>query len=113
MNAKDNIALWKKIKCVGCGWCCHVGVCYPGTYYHLKQQGFEVRFKNPFIKRLQAPCPYLEWSEEDQRYWCSIIDELTDEDKIGGLHLNQGCNHPYNEWRTKIVLETMNKDKRK
>ena len=48
------------------------------------------------------------WSEEDGRFWCGIIDELTAEEKSSGLHVGLGCNHPYNEWRKRMVLKVRN-----
>ena len=51
------------------------------------------------ISHQKGPCPALEWSEEDGRYWCSLIDEFSEDEKKNGLKLGRGCGRPDSPWR--------------
>jgi hypothetical protein len=108
MNEKEWRELLKQFKCVGCGWCCMViGVCWPGSHYYYKQQGIEkgIEVQTRLI-RIKPPCPYIKWSEEDQRFWCSIFDEFNETELREGLHYRLGCNDPTNPWRKRMFEES-------
>ena len=99
MNDREYCELLKKIKCIGCGYCCHIGVCWPGSKYYYKQRGMDIDTR---FRRIQPPCPYLQWSEKDNRYWCSLVQEFDEVELKEGLHLGLGCNNPFNEWRKRM-----------
>ena len=60
-------------RCNGCGYCCSSGVCSVGR-----------RKYNTW----QAPCPGLEWDEEEKRYWCQAIKEI-ERERPGDLTLHR------------------------
>jgi len=110
MDEKEFRRLLKKFVCVGCGWCCHIGDCWPGSKYYYKQKGMDIDTR---FRRIEPPCPYVVWSEEDGRYWCSIFDEFDEIELKEGLYYGLGCNDPLNAWRKEMVLEARRTGRRK
>ena len=108
MNEKEWRELLKKFKCVGCGWCCMVGgVCWPGSKFYYRQLGIEIDNRS---RRIKPPCPYIKWSEEDQRFWCSIFHAFNETELREGLHYRLGCNDPTNPWRKSMVQESKDRN---
>ena len=110
MDDEKYRALLKKFQCIGCGWCCHIGVCWPGSKYYYRKKGLEIDTR---FRRVEPPCPYIEWSEENQQFICSIFHEFDEIELKEGLHIGLGCNDPTNEWRKKRVLEATRNSARK
>jgi hypothetical protein len=97
---ESNTRTNKKLDCIGCGFCCSIDLCKPGKFYFFKKELEKVK-SGPIltIAHQSAPCPALEWSEEDGRYLCSLIDEFSEDEKKNGLKLGRGCGRPDSPWR--------------
>ena len=69
--------------CVGCGYCCLKWPCTP-------------RWETQ-----KGRCAKLQWSEEDQRYWCLAGREDAAFAKL--MSMGEGCPSNLNTWRKEVI----------
>jgi hypothetical protein len=66
--------------CIGCGYCCHQGICFVAK----EQLGYH-----------KGPCKALVWDGE--RHWCGLV--LKDSSLKRPLAIGEGCSSNLNSWR--------------
>ena len=71
--------------CVGCGFCCLKAPCFASWVQDWVKHG---------------RCIKLEWSEEDNRYWC--LAAKSSKLFAFDLFIGEGCTSNLNTWRNDI-----------
>lgn len=69
-------------KCVGCGYCCKKAMCALGV---------------DWLGYREDKCPYLQWSDSTERYYCAIYNK-----ERWLVVFGDGCTSSLNDWRKDV-----------